>query len=145
MGKTTLLETMVRQKRCKTGGTAPTLQVLDDKGEEKTIESGSETRLLGGNFSQDLTWRKHFETGEKALLPDLRSKIGALKYVSKNIPLKVRKLLVEGIVLSKIICLIPMWGGLPQKIHEEDTSTYKQICQTCLKNKQTYQHQKTDD
>ena len=49
------------------------------------------------------------------MLPTVRSKLGALKYISKIIPKKGRKLLVEGIILSKIMYLIPMWGGSPKK------------------------------
>ena len=55
MGKTTLIETMTRQKRWRTGGITPTLEVNDENGEDKTIKPWKQSRLLGVNFSNDLT------------------------------------------------------------------------------------------
>ena len=115
MGKTAILETMVMQKHCKIGGAPPTLQVIDDRGEPKTIVAGKVCRLLGGHFGNDLSWKQQIESGGKALLPSICKKIGALKHISCNIPTKGRKLLAEGIILSKIIYLIPLWGGAPKK------------------------------
>ena len=106
---------MVKQKRCKLKGTPPSLQVVDENGEPKTIHAGTESRLLRCNFAKDLAWKQQLEVGETALLPTIRSKLGALKHISCGIPSKERKLLVEGIILSKIFYLIPIFGGAPKQ------------------------------
>ena len=62
-------------------------------------------------MQDDLTWRGHLELGEKSLLPILRSKIGALKLLSRNIPYKGRLYLANGLIISHLVYLIPVWGG----------------------------------
>ena len=51
------------------------------------------------------------EIGKKSLLPGLRMKIGALKMLSKNIPVKGRRILTNGMIVGKLLYLIPVWGG----------------------------------
>ena len=53
----------------------------------------------------------HIETGEKHLLGELRKKLGAMKHLSKQFPTNCRKTLATGIILSKIIYMIQIWGG----------------------------------
>ena len=71
-GKTVLLETMNKQKRCKSKGSPPSLMMLDENNVLIENEAGLHCRLLGANISRDLTWRPHLVTGEKPLLPNLR-------------------------------------------------------------------------
>ena len=60
---------------------------------------------------QDIRWNAHLEEGEDALFPAARKKLGILKHLGKYLPTKSRKLLCEGLVLSKIRYLLPIWGG----------------------------------
>ena len=93
---------MNKQKRCKTAGNPPNLIVLN---EDKVLEikaASKDCRLLGVNFSQDLTWRPHLATGEKPLLPTLRKQVGILAHMCRNIPVRSRKILADGLVLSRI-------------------------------------------
>ena len=115
MGKTTLLETMLKQKRCRMDNRTPTLNVTDDRGQPKEIKVSEYCRLLGGNFSNNLEWKSQLESGEKSVLPGVRSKLGALRHVADEIPEKGRKLLTEGIIISRLAYLIPVWGGAPKK------------------------------
>ena len=108
--KTTLKEHMVKQKRARMGGIPPFLLTTGTNGEVKRVDVSRYTRILGGNLQDDLSWKYQLETGKKALLPCLRMKIGALKLIAKNIPKKGGLCLVNGIVISKLVYLLPVWG-----------------------------------
>ena len=109
--KTKILELMVKQKRTKIKGIQPELVTKDENGEDLVIKPGMSIRILGGNFHRNLSWSAHLEVGELPLLPTLRKRLGALKHLSKGIPKKCRLILANGFIMSKIIYLIPLWGG----------------------------------
>ena len=113
--KTKLLELMVKQKRNKIKGTQPEIVTTDENGEILTIRPGTSLRILGGNFHRNLSWTAHLEVGENALLPALRKRLGALKHLSKEIPKKCRLILANGLIMSKIVYLLPLWGGTYNK------------------------------
>ena len=53
--------------------------------------------------------------GEKAILPTLRSKLGALKYCCRKLPISSRKLLATGLIVSRLVYLLPVYGGTCRK------------------------------
>ena len=56
---------------------------LDEKDKEgNQIHLQEVVRLLGVNVKNNLTWKEHLLTGEKAVIPNVRRKIGALYLVS---------------------------------------------------------------
>ena len=112
LGKAEILEIMVRQKRVSQTGAPPQLAVSKPDGSLKIILAGETCRLLGGNLNKYMSWKHHIEQGPKAVLPALRSQIGILTFLSKNIPRKSKQLLANGLVISKVLYLIAMWGGL---------------------------------
>ena len=77
--KTTLNELMTAQKRVRTRGEPPTLIVKDKQGNDKLVTSENYIRLLSGNISKSLKWSEHLISGNSAVLPSIRKKIGALK------------------------------------------------------------------
>ena len=85
---------MTRQKRTRVGG-PPCLTVKDKRGHDKLLVDDSYTRILGCNISNNLDWSAHLITGEKALLPRLRQKIGALKILFRYFPFKSKLLLAN--------------------------------------------------
>ena len=109
--KTKMLEVMVKQKRTKMKGTQPEIVTTNEAGEELIIRPDISLRILGGNFHRNLSWTAHLEVGEIPLLPTLRKRLGALKHLSKGIPKKCRLILANGFIMSKIVYLIPLWGG----------------------------------
>ena len=113
--KTQILETMVYQKKCKIAGNPPMLAVLDEKKNVKILEANNYIRLLGVNLGSNLTWEYHLNTGQKSLLGELRSKLGGLSLLRKEIPKAARLVLANGIILSKMQYTMPVWGGLPKK------------------------------
>ena len=109
--KTCLLEPMIKQRRCKIKGEPPFIVALNEKKEQVIVNTKKSSRLLGINVGDDLTWKSHLITGEKPLLAALRKQTGVIKFLSKNMNMKCRKVLAEGLVLSRIKYLLPLWGG----------------------------------
>ena len=77
----------------------------------KVIRSKDEVRLLGTTVQDNLSWGAHLETGADALFPQLRKSIGILKHIGKNMPMKSKKLVADGIIMSRMRYMISMWGG----------------------------------
>ena len=106
---------MIGQKRARTAGTPPTLIEMETDGTMKTIESQTETKLLGATVQDNITWNAHIDTGAEALLPDTRKTLGIIRYVGKTMPSSSRKLVTEGLILSKMRYLISIWGVTSDK------------------------------
>ena len=56
-------------------------------------------------------WFSHLEKGRKAVLPAARKQFGALQQLGRMMPRSSRKLLAEGLVMSKLSYIISQWGG----------------------------------
>ena len=117
--KMCLIESMNCQKRSKTQGDPPFLLVRDENAVLVEKDAEKEARLLGVNISDNLTWRAHLSTGEKALFPGLRKQLGMLKFLSRNISKAGRKTLAEGLILSRIQYTLPLWGGTSKSNHKK--------------------------
>ena len=83
-----------------------------------TLNTGSEIIkpqetefLLGGIISDNLKWNSHIRDHKKSMLNVLTSRINALRKISKIANFKTRKLIANGIFMSKLIYLIQLWGG----------------------------------
>ena len=111
MDKTVLTECMVKQKRGRLGGTPPELEVIDKDGNNKMITDSQYCKILGGNIQNNLSWIGHLENAEKAILPQIRKNLGLLKSLGKTLPKNCRNTLARGMVVSKLIYLISIWGG----------------------------------
>ena len=108
--KTTVQNYMVHQKRAKIECN-PTVLTVTTQNEVVNIDNQVHTRILGINLNQDLSWRSHFELGEKPLLPILRRRLGAITHLGNTIPRKGKLILINGLIISKIIYMIQIWGG----------------------------------
>ena len=83
-----------------------------------TLDTGSEIiepsdyeKLLGGYVSN---WKEHIRDNEHSLFKILTSRINALSKISKISSFKTRKIIANGIFISKLIYLIQLWGGCSQ-------------------------------
>ena len=86
-----------------------------------TLDTGSEIiepqdteKLLGGFISNDLNWKENLRDNKKSLFKILTSRINALSKISRISSFKTRKMIANGIFLSKLIYLIQLWGGCQQ-------------------------------
>ena len=49
------------------------------------------------------------------MLAHLRKKLGGLKHMSKYLPQKTKLILANGLILSKILYILPIYGGTYKK------------------------------
>ena len=110
--KSKIQEYMVKQKRARLVSEPPEIKVVTVEG-VKTIKSNKSERLLGINLQDDISWKSHLQTGEKPLISTLCKRLGALRHLGTQVPKNGRKLLATGLILSKIVYMIPVWGGAP--------------------------------
>ena len=109
--KTTVIEIMMKQKRTRQQGSPPEILVVNSQNITKTIKASRFTNRLGGTIQMNSTWQAHLESGDEPLIPKLRKLLGNIKFIGRGIPEKGKLLLVNGIIISRLMYLIPMWGG----------------------------------
>ena len=71
-----------------------------------------------------MRWKEHLVDNEDALVKSLNQRIGAMKKVSKVAGFKTREMLANGIFISKLIYLMPVWMGC-----EDYLVNALQVCQ----------------
>ena len=67
--------------------------------------------MLGGVISNDLKWTDNIRDNPKSLIKCLSTRLNALAKISHIASFKTRKMIANGIFLSKLIYLIQVWGG----------------------------------
>ena len=78
---------------------------------QEVIESSSREKLLGGWISQNLKFTEHILSGDSSLIKTLNTRICGLRKVSRFLSFSSRKMIANGIIMSKIMYLIPVWSG----------------------------------
>ena len=63
-----------------------------------------------------MSWGAHLDWGTDALLPAARKRLGVLKHLGRVLPRKSRRLLADGLVVSKTRYLVAVWGGTLDKL-----------------------------
>ena len=114
VSKKVIMEIMLKQKRSRLKGNPPSLTVRTDT-EIKTITSKTECFLLGGYLQQNMLWQSMIETGEKSILRRVRSKLGAQKYCCRKLSCQSKLLLANGLIISKILYLLPIFCRTQRK------------------------------
>ena len=79
--------------------------------ELKTIEPQKSEMLLGGIIQNDFKFNAHLKDDEKSVFRTLTSRVNALSKVCAVSSFKTRKAVADGIVMSKLVYLIQLWGG----------------------------------
>ena len=82
----------------------------------KVIEASQSEKLLGCQLHQDMKWTEHLRDNGDSLIRSLNTRIGALKILGRVASFKVRKMIANGIFISKISYLIAVWGGCSQEL-----------------------------
>ena len=81
-----------------------------DTGSE-LIEPQDHEKMLGSGISSDFTWNEHLKDGELSIHRQITSRINALKKISHAAPFQTRKMIANGIIISRIIYVMQLWGG----------------------------------
>ena len=88
------------------------------------IAPSTAERLLGAQVHQDMRWREHILESKDALIKELNKRAGAMKKISQSASFKTRKMIANGIFVSKLIYLMPVWMGC-----EDYLVNALQVCQ----------------
>ena len=104
--KTHLLVMSTRQKRCFRDTSTVTIRTPT-----ATITPSIVERLLGAQVHQDMHWKQHLLENENSLIKSLTTRAGAIKKISRTASFKTRKMIANGIYMSKLIYLMPVWIG----------------------------------
>ena len=88
------------------------------------ITPSESERLLGAQVHQNMKWREHILDGENALVKSLNRRVGALKQICQVSSFRTRRMIADGIFISKLIYLMPAWSGC-----EEYLVDALQVCQ----------------
>ena len=75
------------------------------------IGPSSVERLLGAQVHHDMKWKEHILDNDDSLIKSLNMRAGALKKISHTASFKTRKMVANGIYMSKLIYLMPLWVG----------------------------------
>ena len=75
------------------------------------IKPSSKEKLLGCWVSDNMKWAEHIQDNKDNLILALTTRLGALKKISRVASFKNRKMLANGIFLSKLSYMIALWGG----------------------------------
>ena len=86
-----------------------------DTGNE-VIRTSQNEKLLGGLISQNLKWTDHIllgspRLGEQSLILQLGKRLAGLKQIRNVADFKTRRMIANGIFMSKLVYIIPVWGG----------------------------------
>ena len=81
-----------------------------DTGSEIILPQDNE-RLLGCQVSSEFKWNAHINDSEFSMQRQITSRINALRKISFASSFATRKMIANGIVISRIIYVIQCWGG----------------------------------
>ena len=76
-----------------------------------SIRTSNCENLLGGVIAQNLKWAQHILLHKKSLVKQLGFRLAALKKICQFANFQERKMIANGLFMSKLLYLIPLWGG----------------------------------
>ena len=79
-----------------------------------TILPTETEKLLGGTLHQSLEWNQHISDHDSSMVRQLTTRINGLKKISANATFNTRLMIANGVVMSKMVYLITLWGGAQQ-------------------------------
>ena len=89
------------------------VQIRTDTGNVKPTQT---QKLLGCWIKEDLTFNNHLRESEDNLMKALNQRVNAMKILSRVANFQSRKLLANGIFLSKLSYLITIWSNCTKDI-----------------------------
>ena len=112
--KTHLMVMTTSQARAMRQGTIKDSSLVTIRTPSKVIEPSKTEKLLGCWLHQDMKFSEHLVYHKESLLYSMNQRIGALKLIGRVADFKTRKMIADGIFMSKLINLIELWGGSSQ-------------------------------
>ena len=65
---------------------------------------------------EDMKLGEHIQDNRESLLRSLNSRVGALKMVCRVAGFRTRKMIADGIIMSKLVYCIALWGGCSNQL-----------------------------
>ena len=75
------------------------------------IKPSSQEKLLGCEISDNLKWRQNIIGSQQSVIKQLSSRINSLSRLSSRADFSTRLMVANGVVMSKFVYLIQLWGG----------------------------------
>jgi hypothetical protein len=105
-----------------------------------TVEPSSTESLLGAEIHLDMRLKQHILEIDNVLVKALNKRQGALQKIQKKASFRSRKLIANGIFMSKLIYLMLLWSGCEEYIHGEGPAgNTEQGSQVCIQQVNSYQ------
>ena len=80
----------------------------------KIIATSKTETLLGCKIHESMGFSEHILDSKDSLIKTLNQRIGALKQIKKAASFKAKLNIANGIIMSKILYLLPLYGGCPE-------------------------------
>ena len=112
--KSHLMVMATQQSRAIRKGTTKDCNGVVIRTPSEVIEQSRSEILLGCWLHQDMNFDDHILGNNESVLRSLNTRIGALKIIRKVVSFKVRRVVANGIFMSKVIYLIELCGGSPK-------------------------------
>ena len=106
------------QARAKRKGTNKDSRYVEIRTPSKIIEPSECEKLLGFWLHHDMKFAENILDNGESLLRSLNTRIGALKLLGKVASFRTRRMIADGIFMSKLIYLIALWGGCAKYLTE---------------------------
>lgn len=111
----------------------------NEKRKEVKLEAGAFTitpsqteKLLGGQLHQSLKWNQHIRDHDHSLMKQLTGRINGLRRVCGSASFGTKLMVANGIVMSKLMYLITLWGGaqeyLLSALQVQQLSAARAVC-----------------
>ena len=71
---------------------------------------------MGCRIQDDLKWTQYLRDNEENVMKNLSQKISALQLISKLATFKTRKMLANGVFMSRLIYMIQAWGSCSKEL-----------------------------
>ena len=94
--------------------TAVRRQEVSIQADGHSIYPSKSEKLLGGIICEDMKWKEHLVRNEQSLVRQVASRLNAVILVSKRASRGTRLMVANGIFMSKLCYLIPLWGSCEQ-------------------------------
>ena len=76
-----------------------------------TIETSKSEKMLGGIIHENLKWTEFIQNSKESLIRTLNKRLKGIYKICRVSDFKTRKMIAGGIFTTKLIYLMPLWGG----------------------------------
>ena len=81
-----------------------------------TVQQAEGVKILGVTLGQDQNFREYILTGAKSMMYFLEKRLIILRILARHACHKAKKMLCEGLLISKLSYCIPLWAGTTKDV-----------------------------